>query len=491
MNRLRSSVFILFFTLVFVFSATAAAFAVQSIEYTTNGAGQYYVEGSVLVLYGKVTDGGKAVPNTSVTVDIKDTDGKVIYYGLLKTNTAGYFKTNFTIPNGVADSMSILIKTASTALDPVEYSLTVQENFDLVGCIPQGYMTGDPILKIPVETERLGLVFSGNVNYFNNRNNNLDLDSLGVNERNRDCVDLYERDGSGNFIKVASSVDLVTSETDGGNVPVSGITFLQGFAEDDEFAPRGGYSRKNVLYLTPTNGLKADTTYKAVIDGDLSANSSATLGQDLTVFFRTQSSGSSGTIPGETTTGGAVVTPTAVNFEDISNHWAKSYIEAMANRGIVNGLTATTFAPDKSITRAEFAVLLSRVLNLKALPSGNGFSDVTEKAWYHDGVLQAVQAGIVLGDDGKFRPNDQIRRQEMALMLARAYDYAGGNAANGLQLSYSDKDKIASWAVEGVAQITSLQLMSGYPDGTFGPNRNSTRAEAVKTLKIFMDLMDY
>jgi hypothetical protein len=290
----RTKAFLLFVILTLLVSNATPVFAAQTVNYTTNGNAAQYVAGSVLVLYGKVEDSGKAVPNTAVIVDIQDSAGKVIYYGQLKTDNRGYFKTNFTIPSGVSGSMTVKISTTEGVKVNASYSLNSSGNVKFTGYLPKGYQSGESVTTIPASTTKLGIVFNSNVNYFNNRSGNLGLSSLGVNERNRDCIDLYEKNSQGNFVLVASSVELVSSDTQG-NAEVNGIFYAAGVSEEDKKK-----ERKDILYVVPDNGLKANTTYKVVIDKDLSANNSATLGSNVEVFFTT-GSGSTGTASGSGT----------------------------------------------------------------------------------------------------------------------------------------------------------------------------------------------
>ncbi len=482
-NRKQNRLAILLFTLVFLISSTVVAFGAQSVVYTTNGAANKYVAGSVLVLYGKVEDGGSAIPGTSVIVDIKDSEQKVIYYGQLKTDRYGYFKTNFTIPAGVTGSMNVKINTTEGNKVDVSYSLDNSGTFEFIGYVPAGYQEGETVQRISASTSRLGLVFNSNVNYFNNRNTNLGLDSLGINERNRDCLDLYKKNNQGNYVLVPSTVEMVSSDTTGNDV-VSGVTYIPNPIEEKNV-------RKDILYLVPTNGLEVGTTYKVVIDGDLSANSSATLGKNVEVYFTTYSSSSSGgttTLP--VTTGSGIITPSGVTFADIQNHWGKTAIEEMAEKGILKGVSANEFAPDRSITRAEFAVLLSRVLKLNQTGLVNEFDDVSDTAWYKNEVSQVAEEDIILGNLGQFRPDEKISRQELALMLARAYIFAGGNALNNAEVAYVDRAAISEWAYRGVAQVSALKMMGGYPNGTFGGTNSTTRAEAAITLKAFLDTLE-
>ena len=174
-------------------------------------------------------------------------------------------------------------------------------------------------------------------------------------------------------------------------------------------------------------------------------------------------------------------------FTDISNHWAKNAIEVMVARNIVSGVSAVQFAPQSSITRAQFAAMLSRALGLTSSTGSAIFTDVASGSWYTSDVIKAANAGIIFGANQKFRPNDNITRQEMAVMIVRAYKYAGGTVDSQKVLEFSDNSKIASWAVDSVVDAHSLGIINGNADGSFGALKNATRAEGAVMLKSFMD----
>ncbi|MDT3427837.1 hypothetical protein J2Z22_003413 [Paenibacillus forsythiae] len=179
-------------------------------------------------------------------------------------------------------------------------------------------------------------------------------------------------------------------------------------------------------------------------------------------------------------------------FADIRSHWAKKEIEVMVARHIVKGLNESSFAPQSSITRAEFASLLSRVLNLKdsGIAAGSAFQDVAAGAWYAADVKKAADAGIIKGLDGHFRPADKISRQEMAVMINRAYTYAGGKAGALSNTAFTDNERIDAWASDAVKSVYTLGIIKGRPNGSFGPVDNASRAEGAVMLKSLMDKLE-
>ncbi|MBC7765189.1 MAG: S-layer homology domain-containing protein [Hyphomonadaceae bacterium] len=181
----------------------------------------------------------------------------------------------------------------------------------------------------------------------------------------------------------------------------------------------------------------------------------------------------------------------ASQFADLEGHWAKTNIEAMVALGLVNGVDDTTFAPDRQITRAEFATLLVRTLELQEQnPSTNTFADVTSVDWFFKAVETAVAAKLVSGKgDGLFIPQGNITRQEMAVMIQRALVLKGINLDVQNTETYTDEADFAPWATEAINVVTVLKIITGNGDGAFSPNSNATRAQAVVVLHRIYSLM--
>jgi hypothetical protein len=174
-------------------------------------------------------------------------------------------------------------------------------------------------------------------------------------------------------------------------------------------------------------------------------------------------------------------TKPTINFSDISGHWAETNIKNAVSGGIVTGYPDGTFKPDTAVTRAEFAVMLMNTLK----PQGEGaaltFTDTAKiGTWAQQAVAQAVQAGIINGyEDGSFRPDAQMTRAEMAVMLANSLGLSNEvNAGTG----FVDDQDIPKWAKNAVGAIKKLGLVDGKGTNTFDPDANTTRAETVTVL---------
>ncbi|CAK4858134.1 unnamed protein product [Aphanomyces euteiches] len=176
-----------------------------------------------------------------------------------------------------------------------------------------------------------------------------------------------------------------------------------------------------------------------------------------------------------------VEAPTEPIFSDISRHWAESGIKLAVSKGIVKGYPDNMFKPDNAVTRAEFAVMLMNVLK----PQGEGveltFTDTAKiGTWGKKAVAQAVQAGIIKGyPDGTFRPNAEITRVEMAVMLTNALGQSiDANVATG----FADDKDIPAWAKGSVAYVMQAAIMNGKGANQFVPQDHGTRAEAITVL---------
>jgi large repetitive protein len=184
-------------------------------------------------------------------------------------------------------------------------------------------------------------------------------------------------------------------------------------------------------------------------------------------------------------------------FADVKNHWAKPEIEWMAQRLFINGYSKEEFKPNQQIARGEFTVILARALGLLGDVSGkpNTFTDVSPNSVYYAAVEAAVAAGIVKGKgNGTFAPNDPITREQMTIMIARAYvklGLAGSNTADLTILEkFQDRNQISAGAVSEVALAVEEGLVKGRTDSQFDPKGLATRAHAVVMLKRMLERSD-
>lgn len=178
--------------------------------------------------------------------------------------------------------------------------------------------------------------------------------------------------------------------------------------------------------------------------------------------------------------------PAAVNkFIDLPTaHWACADVEKLVGMGLVKGISATEFAPERNITRAEFAALLVRALDIKTGTQLTGkFADVAATEWYFSVVNAAAEAGLVSGYSAvTFGPNDPVTREQIAVMISRALTYNENNTTDtsgntNLQI-FEDKQQISSWALDGVSTAVHQGIIKGRSTTQFAPLEKATRAEA-------------
>lgn len=172
---------------------------------------------------------------------------------------------------------------------------------------------------------------------------------------------------------------------------------------------------------------------------------------------------------------------------DISGHWANEVIKEWIEKDIITGYPDGTFKPNSSITRAEFMTLVNKAFGYKD-EAQIEFSDVNDKAWFMGTVKKAAAAGYIGGyPDGTVRPNNPISRQEVAVVIAKI---AGLSAEAESADLFTDALSIPGWSKGQVGAAAAAGYMGGYPDGSFRPANNITRAEAVMALNKTLAAMD-
>jgi hypothetical protein len=182
-------------------------------------------------------------------------------------------------------------------------------------------------------------------------------------------------------------------------------------------------------------------------------------------------------------------------FADLDNHWAKSDIELMASKHIVKGKKDMSYAPNEEVSRAEFAALLVRVLGENIVEGNNNlpFTDVKPSKWYYNEVAIAYNYGIINGlSETAFGPDENITRQQMAVMIIRAMTAADMNVeltndqVREMLSKFEDQTYIAAWAIDDVAAAIQLGIVNGRSTDSFVPSENATRAEsAVMITRVF------
>ncbi|REK69267.1 S-layer homology domain-containing protein [Paenibacillus paeoniae] len=179
-----------------------------------------------------------------------------------------------------------------------------------------------------------------------------------------------------------------------------------------------------------------------------------------------------------------VVVENKVTFGDIAHvsSWAGRAIEVVAAKGAINGKADGVFDPNANVTRAEFAKMLVRALDLENGSATENFSDVNANDWFAPYVAAAAEKGIIKGKSAtKFDPSAPIKRAEMATMITRALQLVNGsNDVADIEAAlakFADANQINETLRAGVAFAANKDIVVG-SDGKFAPNANATRAQA-------------
>ncbi len=190
-----------------------------------------------------------------------------------------------------------------------------------------------------------------------------------------------------------------------------------------------------------------------------------------------------------------VIKQNNVAFSDMSSaEWARKYVEVMASKGIIKGMTSYTFKPNATVTRAQFAAMLTRAFNLPESSTSitDKFSDTKADAWYAKAVVSAVEAGLVTGyENGTFKPDANITRQEMAVMVARAAKaYKGSVAPSDINkyMGFADSANVNAYAKDSIALAVKYEIVNGKPGNVFDPTSNATRSEAAKIIYMIYNM---
>lgn len=167
-------------------------------------------------------------------------------------------------------------------------------------------------------------------------------------------------------------------------------------------------------------------------------------------------------------------------FSDLDNYgWAKTAINYLYDKKIVNGRTSQTFAPGDYITRAEFVkMVVTAYFPVLSSNEKSIFEDVSEQAWYSDYVNTAWKNKIITGYNGKFYPNDNITREDIATILFRLCD----KKPDAGSFRFADNDNISEYAVDSVYGLYANGVILGTDNNTFLPKSKAKRAETAQML---------
>ncbi len=164
----------------------------------------------------------------------------------------------------------------------------------------------------------------------------------------------------------------------------------------------------------------------------------------------------------------------AGQYHDVSSSfWARKEIQALGEQGIINGYDQRFFRPNDNVTRAQVAVILARAFDLKPTSYSGNFNDINENFHAYEEVQAVADAGFFGGDaNGNFRPNDPFTREHIALVFAKAFELAEASEA----IPFKDVDPSRS-SYDAIQRLAASGITGGYNDNTYRPGNTTTRAQ--------------
>ena len=193
------------------------------------------------------------------------------------------------------------------------------------------------------------------------------------------------------------------------------------------------------------------------------------------------------TMPARKVTVQASFAPVPLPFEDVApGAWYEEAVRYAYTHGIMEGMSATTFVPGKSLTRAEAVQVLYNLEGQPTVSNSTTFPDLVYE-WYKPAIAWAESTGVVDGyEDGTFRPDQPVTRMEFAQMLYNYGAYKGYDlTAEGDLTAFPDGSEVQEWAVPAMTWANGNALINGHDDGTLEPGGTTIRAQAASILMRF------
>ena len=162
-----------------------------------------------------------------------------------------------------------------------------------------------------------------------------------------------------------------------------------------------------------------------------------------------------------------------------TGHWASEAVKFLSEKKIIEGYSDGSLKPDKPINRAEFTKLVIAVYDALGIEISSDksvdFTDVDESMWYSEYVKKAAAAGLIRGNNSLFSPNDNITREDTAVILYRMVESLIEKVA---PKEFTDEENISPYALEAVIELSGAGVINGMGNGEFMPKASLTRAQA-------------
>ena len=351
--------------------------------------------------------------------------------------------------------------------------------------VPITSAAGQTSFNVTIKAQTLDLLVKENVRQFTVATDHLVSVNIGLDTLKQ----LDAASAGGDIILRANKVDALRSteaKAAIGTRPVYDLSlvYLSG-GKETPITSLNGHTISVRLSYTPAKGEQTGNLYAVYVDdaGKVEWITKSSYDASLkAVVFET----------GHFSVYGVGYKNPAPAFTDIHNHWAADNILFAASRGLLSGTSDTTFSPNTGMTRGMFVTALGRLagINPDSYKTGK-FTDVKADAYYAPYVNWAAQNGIVEGVTATtFAPDTNINREQMAVIMANYAKKLGYDLPKTLRaVTFADNAQISSWAKDAVKAMQQAGILAGKANNCFDPKGTATRAEVATVLRRFVKIV--
>ena len=351
--------------------------------------------------------------------------------------------------------------------------------------VPITPAAGQTSFNVTIKAQTLDLLVKENVRQFTVATDHLVSVNIGLDTLKQ----LDTASAGGDIILRADKVDALRSteaKAAIGTRPAYDLSlvYLSG-GKETPIANLNGHTISVRLPYTPAKGEQTGNLYAVYVDDagkvEWITKSSYDASQKAVVFET-----------GHFSVYGVGYKNPAPAFTDITGHWAADDILFVASRGLLSGTSDTTFSPNTGMTRGMFVTALGRLagINPDSYKTGK-FTDVKADAYYAPYVNWAAQTGIVEGVTAiTFAPDTNINREQMAVIMANYAKKLGYDLPRTLKaVTFADNANISSWAKDAVRAMQQAGILAGKNGNKFDPKGTATRAEVATVLRRFVEIV--
>ena len=351
--------------------------------------------------------------------------------------------------------------------------------------VPITPAAGQTSFNVTIKAQTLDLLVKENVRQFTVATDHLVSVNIGLDTLKQ----LDTAYAGGDIILRADKVDALRSTEAKATIGTRptydlSLVYLSG-GKETPIANLNGHTISVRLPYTPANGEQTGNLYAVYVDdaGKVEWITKSSYNASLkAVVFET----------GHFSVYGVGYKNPAPAFTDITGHWAADNILFATSRGLLSGTSDTTFSPDTGMTRGMFVTALGRLagINPDSYQTGK-FTDVKADAYYAPYVNWAAQAGIVEGVTATtFAPDTNINREQMAVIMKNYAAKLGYDLPQTLKaVTFADNTQISSWAKDAVKSMQQAGILAGKNGNNFDPKGTATRAEVATVLRRFVEII--